>query len=316
MKPSIIFMGTPEFAAFSLQQLVNKNYNVVATVTVPDRQAGRGRKIVESPVKQVSLKNDIPVLQPEKLKNPEFVDTLKSYNTDVFVVVAFRMLPEVIWSMPTKGTFNLHASLLPQYRGAAPINHAIINGEEKTGVTTFFIDKEIDTGNIIARKECNILPEETAGSLHDKLMTIGSDLICETIDSIENGNISTQKQDDIDAGQLRTAPKIFKEDCNINWNNDYQSIYNFIRGLSPYPAAWSTLKNDKEITAKIYFATPIAENHKYNCGKIITDQKSFLKVACQNGFIDIKEIHLAGKKRLKITDFLKGVKLNDDACFV
>ncbi|WP_145860521.1 methionyl-tRNA formyltransferase [Pedobacter suwonensis] len=300
----IVFMGTPDFAVASLDALVKANFDVVAVVTAPDKPAGRGQKLSESAVKKYAVEKGIDILQPEKLKNPEFIEQLKSYHADLQVVVAFRMLPEVVWNMPPKGTINLHGSLLPQYRGAAPINHAIINGEKESGVTTFFLTHEIDTGNIILSESTPIADNETAGDLHDKLMHIGANLLVKTLKAIEAGEVSEQPQPQ--SGSLKHAPKIFKEDCKIDWNNPAQMIYNLIRGLSPYPTAFTFL-NDK--TLKIFKAEIEHKEPGIVAGGFLTDGKTFLKFAAKDGFIKLLDIQYEGKKRMPIEDFLRGIRL-------
>jgi len=297
-------MGTPDFAVASLDALVQANFNVVAVITAPDKPAGRGQKINESAVKRYAVEKGIPVLQPEKLKNPEFLEELKSYEADLQVVVAFRMLPEVVWNMPSKGTINLHGSLLPQYRGAAPINHAIINGEKESGVTTFFLTHTIDTGDIILSDKTPIADDETAGELHDKLMVIGANLLVKTVTAIAEGNFTEQPQPQSDV--LKHAPKIFKDDCKINWNNPSQLIYNLIRGLSPYPTAF-TLLNDK--TLKIFKAELENKEPGIAAGGFLSDGKTYLKFATKDGFIKLLDIQYEGKKRMLIEDFLRGMRL-------
>lgn len=311
----IIYFGTPEFASSQLEAIISAGYDVAAVVTVPDKPAGRGKKIQCSDVKETAMKHGLPVMQPISLKSQEFIEELSSYNADLFVVVAFRMLPEVVWSMPTMGTFNLHASLLPQYRGAAPINHAIINGEKETGLTTFLLDKEIDTGEIIKQEKVVIEDDETAGSLHDKLMTLGNKVVVETIKMIEEGRVKSQSQDSIierDNLQLRPAPKIFKEDCRIDWSRDAKSIYDFIRGLSPYPAAHTQFVSEGGETMDVkVFETVIEDNTLQNGEKysIVTDGKSYLKVVLEDRCISIKTIQQAGKKSMPIADFLRGARI-------
>ncbi|AZI27835.1 MAG: methionyl-tRNA formyltransferase [Pedobacter agri] len=300
----IVFMGTPDFAVASLDALVQANFDVVAVITAPDKPAGRGQKMNESAVKKYAIEKNIPVLQPEKLKNPEFLEQLKAYQADLQVVVAFRMLPEVVWNMPPKGTINLHGSLLPQYRGAAPINHAIINGEKESGVTTFFLTHEIDTGAIIQSASTPISDEETAGDLHDKLMHIGAELLVKTVTAIEKGDYTEQPQPQNDV--LKHAPKIFKDDCKINWNNSSQQIFNLIRGLSPYPTAF-TLLNDK--TLKIFKAELEDKEPAIVAGGFLTDGKTYLKFATKDGFIKLLDIQYEGKKRMAIEDFLRGMRL-------
>jgi methionyl-tRNA formyltransferase len=304
----IIFMGTPEFAVTSLKKLLDDGQKVVAVITAPDKPSGRGRKIQPSPVKSFAEEKGIPVLQPLKLKDPGFVDELRSYKADLQLVVAFRMLPEVVWKMPEYGTVNLHASLLPDYRGAAPINWAIINGEEKTGVTTFFIEQDIDTGNIIFREEVPILPDETAGDLHDKLMETGAELLLRTVHAIEGNKFSRIQQSNLIRNrEIKQAPKIFKEDCRINWSDNINSIYNFIRGLSPYPAAFTELSyKEKVVPVKIFTAEKKVAKHEKPTGAIITDSKTYFEIAVKGGYISIKTLQLAGKNKLGISDFLKG----------
>jgi methionyl-tRNA formyltransferase len=300
----IVFMGTPDFAVASLDALVQANFDVVAVVTAPDKPAGRGQKLNESAVKKYAVEKGIPVLQPEKLKNPEFLEELRSYKADLQVVVAFRMLPEVVWNMPQKGTINLHGSLLPQYRGAAPINHAIINGEKESGVTTFFLTHEIDTGNIILSDRTPIADDETAGDLHDKLMHIGANLLVKTLKAIEAGEVHEQPQPQ--SGDLKHAPKIFKDDCKIDWNNQAQMIYNLIRGLSPYPTAFTFL-NDK--TLKVFKAEIEDKEPGIVAGGFLTDGKTYLKFAAKDAFIKLLDIQYEGKKRMLIEDFLRGMRL-------
>ena len=311
----IIYFGTPEIASSQLEAIIAAGYEVAAVVTVPDKPAGRGKKIQSSDVKLTALKYDLPVLQPVSLKSPEFLEELSSYNADLFVVVAFRMLPEVVWSMPPMGTFNLHASLLPQYRGAAPINHAIINGEKETGLTTFLLDKEIDTGEIIMQEKVVIEDNETAGTLHDKLMLLGNKVVVETIKIIEEGRVQSQSQEMIierDNLQLKPAPKIFKEDCKIDWSKDAKTIYDFIRGLSPYPAAHTQFisENNETLDIKVFEVVLKENNSEDNeLYKIKTDGKSYLDVVLGKNNISIKVIQQAGKKAMPIADFLRGTHL-------
>ena len=314
----IIYFGTPEIASSQLEAIIAAGYEVAAVVTVPDKPAGRGKKIQSSDVKLTALKYNLPVLQPVSLKSPEFIEELSSYNADLFVVVAFRMLPEVVWSMPPMGTFNLHASLLPQYRGAAPINHAIINGEKETGLTTFLLDKEIDTGEIIMQEKVVIEDDETAGTLHDKLMLLGNKVVVETIKIIEEGRVQSQSQEMIierDNLQLKPAPKIFKEDCKIDWTKDAKSIYDFIRGLSPYPAAHTQFVSENNDTIDIkVFEVVLKENESEDKDlyKIKTDGKSYLDVVLGKNNISIKVIQQAGKKAMPIADFLRGTRLEGE----
>ncbi len=303
----IVFMGTPEFAVASLDALVSRGYKVVGVVTMPDKPAGRGYKIQVSAVKTYALTHNLPILQPEKLKDDDFLEKLKALKADLQIVVAFRMLPEVVWNMPPMGTFNLHGSLLPQYRGAAPINWAIINGEKETGVTTFFLQHEIDTGDLILQKKMAINHLDNAETIHDKLMVLGAQTVVETVDRIVDGTAPKMPQPMV--GELKTAPKIFKETCKIDWNNDGETIYNFVRGLSPYPTAWSELdSNNKPQIVKIYDVESEKSAHTFGIGKIITDGKKELKVTCKDGFVAIKELQLAGKKRMPIAEFLRGYK--------
>ncbi|MBT8186145.1 MAG: methionyl-tRNA formyltransferase [Croceitalea sp.] len=307
----IVYMGTPEFAVAGLQRLLEANYAVVGVVTAPDRPAGRGRKIQESAVKKYANKQGLPVLQPTNLKKSEFLAQLKTLNANLQIVVAFRMLPKLVWDMPLYGTFNLHASLLPQYRGAAPINWAIINGEKQTGVTTFFIDDKIDTGEIILQKKTSIGAEETAGELHDRLMVLGATLILKTVEQIEKGQIKATKQPSFDT--LKSAPKIHRETCEIDWSKSILSIYNQIRGLSPYPTAFTTLVDDGvEFFLKIYRAKQEFENHTHKVGTLICDKKT-MKVAVQNGYINLIEIQLPGKRKMKVTEALNGLSLTQEA---
>jgi methionyl-tRNA formyltransferase len=309
MSLRIVFMGTPDFAVASLEKLIETKHEIVGVVTVPDKPAGRGQKLQYSAVKQFTLDKKIPILQPEKLKDVEFVEKLKKLDADLFVVVAFRMLPEVVWSLPRFGTINLHASLLPQYRGAAPINWAIINGETETGITTFYIEKDIDTGNIIFNDKVPIGIKDSAGDLHDKLMVTGANLIIKTVDSIESGKIETISQKLIidSTKKLNAAPKLDKETCKIIWNDNSLNIYNKIRGLSPYPAAWSILQfNDNRISVKIFESEYLTENSNNLPGTLITDGKKILEVATADGLISIKSLQIEGKKRMLVEEFLRG----------
>lgn len=304
----IVFMGTPGFAVSALDALIKNGSNIVAVVTAPDKPAGRGLALKQSEVKQYAIEQGLPVLQPEKLKDPVFIRTLQDLEPDLAVVVAFRMLPEVIWSMPKKGTINLHASLLPQYRGAAPINWAVINGETRTGVTTFFIEKEIDTGNILAKREVEISPEDTAGTLHDKLAEAGSALLVETVKSIREGTFVPVPQEKLSQGQeLKTAPKIFRDDCRIHWNRPVQEVYNFIRGLSPYPGAWTILESDKEHkTMKILDCTPVPSSGKPS--GTLWSENNHINIAATDGYISIQKLQMEGKKAMKAEEFLRGIR--------
>ena len=299
----IVFMGTPDFAVPSLEILIEHRINVVAVITAPDRPQGRGQKLTASPVKECALKFNLPVLQPTNLKSPEFIEELRSYNANLQIVVAFRMLPEIVWSMPSLGTFNLHASLLPQYRGAAPINWAIINGETETGVTTFFLKHDIDTGNIIFQEKEAILPEDTAGSLYERLMIKGAALVLKTVQTIANDKVTTSPQ--IESGEIHHAPKIFKETCRIDWHQPSQQIVNFVRGLSPYPAAWTIIndKNYKIYKVKTVLEKPSSEN------KFVTDNKTYLYIKALDGWVSIEELQPEGKKRMTIGDFFRGNQL-------
>ncbi len=307
----IVFMGTPDFAADILSHLIQNKADVAAVVTVADKPAGRGQKLHESAVKKVALENQIPVLQPVKLKDPEFLAQLQSFHADIFIVIAFRMLPEVVWSMPSKGTFNVHASLLPQYRGAAPINWAVMNNEKESGVTTFFLNHEIDAGAIIASRSVLLAPTETAGSLHDKLCEEGKIITLETLRMIEHNEVRLTKQSDIDPATLKTAPKIFKTDCKIDFNATCHQIDCKVRGLSPYPAAFFEFSNNEELLSMKVFTIEIAEsNHDQSPGTFASDYKHELKVACADGWIILKDIQLMGKKRMKIDEFLRGFRFS------
>ncbi len=306
----IVYMGTPDFAVEPLKKLVENKYNIVGVITNPDKPAGRGQKIQESSVKKYAMSQNINILQPEKFRDVEFLKKLKALKADLQIVVAFKMLPEVVWTMPNIGTFNLHASLLPQYRGAAPINWAIINGDKKTGITTFFLKHEIDTGNIIFQEEVPISNDDNAGSIHDKLMYKGADLVIKTVDAIIENNYPQLKQEDLIEPETETkhAPKIFKNDCKINWEENIDSIHNLIRGLSPYPASWSEIINKKNelIQLKIFKSEKEMDDHNHSSGEIVSDEKTFLKIAVKDGFINIIELQQAGKKRLNVKDFLRG----------
>jgi methionyl-tRNA formyltransferase len=300
----IIFLGTPDFSVPSLDAIVKAGHEVVAVVTMPDKPAGRGMQLQQSAVKKYAVENNIKVLQPVKLKDPEFIAELQTLNADLQVVIAFRMLPQIVWQMPKFGTLNLHASLLPDYRGAAPINWAIINGETKTGVSTFFLKHEIDTGDVLLTKEVAITPTMNAGELHDLLMQVGAETVVKSLVLIENGNTKGMPQGD---DNNKMAPKIFKEHCLINFNQNGQNIYNLIRGLSPYPAAFTHFENK---ILKVYESTFEATNHQEPIGKMMSDNKTFLKVACQDGYIHLLQIQLEGKKRMKVDEFLRGNKVS------
>ncbi len=306
----IVFMGTPEFAVPSLRALVERGYNVVAVVTTPDRPAGRGQKLHESDVKIAARELGLPILQPEKLRDEAFVNAMRSLKPDLSIVIAFRMLPEIIWAMPPLGTFNLHASLLPQYRGAAPINWAIINGEKETGVTTFLLNHEIDKGAIIGQERVAIGEEECIGELYDRLMMLGPELVCSTVERLAAGDVQPIEQQHIDESTLKPAPKIFKDDCRIDWQWEGQHIVNFIRGLSPYPAAWGNLVrgNGESGAAKIFKARFVADNHGVTYGDIESDGRTEIRVACADGWISILELQIAGKRRMSTHDLLLGLR--------
>lgn len=310
----IIFMGTPEFAVASLDILVQNNYEIVGVVTVPDKPAGRGQQLQQSAVKKYALEKGLHILQPDKLKSEEFIEELKKLNADLQIVVAFRMLPEVVWNMPPLGTYNLHGSLLPKYRGAAPINWAVINGETESGVTSFKLKHEIDTGNMLFQAKAPVSKTTTAGELHDTLMQIGAEVILKTVKAIESGNYELKPQDDT---QSIHAPKLFKETCKIHWNNPAEKIYNLIRGLSPYPAAYTEFvdKNNQTLGIKIFVSEMEEVNHSLNIGTVMSDGKTFLKVACTNGYIHVKELQMAGKKRMLVEEFLRGFKIDSDFKF-
>ncbi|WP_282038013.1 methionyl-tRNA formyltransferase [Saccharicrinis aurantiacus] len=313
-KLRIVFMGTPDFAVESLKKLVENKYNVVGVVTVADKKAGRGQKIRTSPVKDFAVLNNIPVLQPEKLKDETFLKELKALNADLQIIVAFRMLPEVVWNMPKLGSFNLHGSLLPQYRGAAPINWAVINGDKETGVTTFFLQHEIDTGNIIDQKTLPISENDNAGIVHDKMMVLGADLVLETVVKICNGTAETKPQSEYfkDDVTLNPAPKIFKDDCKIDWSEPIKNVYNKIRGLSPYPAAWTELTHtDGTTTTLKIFDTEIIES-KNSIGEITSDGKQSIIINGNGGALSIKSLQISGKKRMNTKEFLNGFKTIQD----
>ncbi|NDV57886.1 methionyl-tRNA formyltransferase [Bacteroides sp. 519] len=314
----IVYMGTPDFAVEPLRRLVEGNYNIVGVITMPDKPAGRGHKIQYSPVKQYALDHNLPLLQPEKLKNEDFLNDLRAWQADLQIVVAFRMLPEVVWNMPRFGTFNLHASLLPQYRGAAPINWAVINGETETGITTFFLTHEIDTGKVIQQVKVPIADTDNVGIVHDKLMNLGGDLVLETVDAIIAGTIKPIAQEDMAVvGELLPAPKIFKDTCKINWDQPAKNVYDFIRGLSPYPGAWTEMQTaDETVVAKIFGSEKSQETHQLTPGSIETDGKTYLKVAVADGFISVKSLQLPGKKRLEIGELLRGYRFASTVCFV
>jgi len=308
----ILFMGTPEFAVESLRALVEGGYNVVAVLTMPDKPCGRGHKLQYSAVKQYALSVGLPVLQPEKLKDETFLEELRSYKADLQIVVAFRMLPEVVWSMPPMGTFNLHAALLPQYRGAAPLNWALINGEKETGATTFFLKQEIDTGDMILQEHLPILEDDNVGSVHDKMMVMGARMVLKTVDLIAEGRAVRIPQPTLPTSEMRTAPKIFKEDCQLHFEQNVQHLHNLVRGLSPYPAAWCniTLGDQSYEGIKIYKTKAITTNLNNNAGQIDTDGRTYLRVACSDGWLEILELQLPGKKRMEIKQLLNGLRIN------
>ncbi len=305
-------MGTPDFAVASLSRLLEKGYRVVAVITAPDKPAGRGKKMTETAVKQFALKHGVPVLQPEKLRDPEFLAELQALAPDLQVVVAFRMLPEAVWRLPRLGTFNLHGSLLPQYRGAAPLNWAIINGEKETGVTTFLLDHEIDTGKILFREKIDIDDNDTVGEIHDRLMEIGADLVVKTADALAQGTVKPIPQSEVSrTEEIKPAPKIFKEDCKIDWSKNSETIRNLIRGLSPYPSAWANLvhkETGRTLPCKIFFAQPVITNETAPPGTIDSDNENYLNVACGSGWLEITDLQLSGKKRLPTADFLHGFR--------
>ena len=303
----IVFMGTPDFAVASLQALVENGYQVVGVITAPDKPAGRGRQVQESAVKKYAAEKGLHIMQPEKLKNPDFIRELEDLHADLQVVVAFRMLPETVWRMPRLGTFNLHGSLLPQYRGAAPLNWAIINGEKETGVTTFLLSHEIDTGAILFREKIAIADNDTVGDIHDRLMEIGAGLVVKTVDALAAGDYSPVEQHEVKINELKPAPKIFKEDCRINWLKPGQQVCNLIRGLSPYPAAWTELTDEtgQALTLKIFAAT-FEPGPPSTAGTIRSDGKTFLKIAAADGWLNLTDLQLAGKKRMNTIDFLRG----------
>ena len=311
----IVYMGTPDFAVESLRCLVEGGYNVVGVITMPDKPAGRGHKLQFSPVKQYALEQNLPLLHPEKLKDEAFVEALREWKADLQIVVAFRMLPEVVWNMPRLGTFNLHASLLPQYRGAAPINWAVINGDTETGITTFFLRHEIDTGEVIQQVRIPIADTDDVGIVHDKLMMLGGKLVTETVDAILNDAVKPIPQEEMAVvGELRPAPKIFKDTCRIDWNQSVKRIYDFIRGLSPYPAAWSELlqPDGEAVVMKIFETEKIIQSHQLTPGTLLTDGKTYIHVAATDGFIGIRVLQLPGKKRLKTDELLRGFRLTEE----
>lgn len=310
----IVYMGTPDFAVESLRQLVEGGYNVAGVITMPDKPAGRGHKIQYSPVKQYALGQNLPLLQPQNLKDESFIQSLRDWKADLQIVVAFRMLPEVVWNMPRLGTFNLHASLLPQYRGAAPINWAVINGDTETGITTFFLKHEIDTGEVIRQQRVPIADTDNVEVVHDKLMMLGGKLVVETVDDILNDRVKPMPQEEMAvAGELRPAPKIFKETCRIDWNRPVKKIYDFVRGLSPYPGAWTELisPEGETVVLKIFESEKNVEKHGLIPGTIVTDGKKTIKIAVPDGLLSILSLQLPGKKRLKTDELLRGFRLTE-----
>lgn len=309
----IVFLGTPEFAVASLDRLVSGGYNVAAVVTMPDKRAGRGHGIFQSPVKQYALAHNLPLLQPEKLKDEEFVSALRQIDADLFIVIAFRMLPEVVWRMPRLGTFNLHASLLPRYRGAAPINHAVMNGDSETGVTTFFLKHEIDTGDILRQERISISPDENVGSVHDRLMELGAELTVDTVEHILRGDLKPLSQESLAKDiEPSAAPKIFKETCRIDWSRPARQLHNFVRGLSPYPAAWSELRSDTTAPSEIkIFATAVADESTAGApGTMIVDNGRMF-VQCGRGRLEILSLRPAGKKQMDAGAYLRGARLSN-----
>lgn len=313
----IVYMGTPEFAVESLKRLVEGGYNIVGVITMPDKPMGRHGSVLQpSPVKQYAVSQGLKVLQPEKLKNEEFVAELRSLNADLQIVVAFRMLPEVVWSMPRLGTFNLHASLLPQYRGAAPINWAVINGDTETGITTFFLKHEIDTGEIIDQVRVPIADTDNVEVVYERLMRLGGDLVLKTVDAILEGSVKTIPQEELaQVGELRPAPKIFKETCRIDWTIGVKRIYDFVRGLSPYPAAWTELYQEgtDPVMLKIFETEKLFCEPSLAPGTIVTDCKTYFKIASSDGYVNVLSLQLAGKKRMEINDFLRGYRHTEKA---
>lgn len=308
----IVFMGTPDFAVASLDILVKNGYDIAGVITAPDKPAGRGQQVQQSAVKKYAVEKGLKVLQPEKLKDPAFLEELRSLGADLQIVVAFRMLPEAVWSMPRLGTFNLHGSLLPRYRGAAPINWAVINGEKETGVTTFFLKHEIDTGDVIFREKVSIGEDETAGELHDKLMIIGAELVLKTVRAIESGSYQLTDQAQLD-DTVKHAPKIFKDDCRIDWSKTVNEIHDHVRGLSPYPAAWTEIQSPtgQVQSLKIFRTVKEQSTHAQQPGTLLSDGKKDIKIASPDGYIHVTDLQLAGKKRMGAEEFLRGCKLGD-----
>lgn len=302
----IVYMGTPDFAVAPLRALVEGGYNIVAVVTTPDKPSGRGLKVTESTVKRYAMEVGLPILQPVKLRDEAFVEEFKALNADLGIVIAFRMLPEIIWAAPRLGTFNLHASLLPQYRGAAPINRAIMNGEKVTGVTTFLLNPQIDEGAVLGQVKVDIEPTDNVGTLHDKLMTVGTDLVIDTVEKIASGDIAPIEQSQMFDGELKPAPKIFKEDCHIDFSRSGREIVNLVRGLSPYPAAWASLAEN--LTAKVFEVEFTPQEVKDEPGTILSDERKYIRVVCADGLVEIKELQLSGKKRMSAEELLRGFR--------
>lgn len=309
----IVYMGTPDFAVAPLKALVEGGYNVVAVVTTPDKPSGRGLKMNESAVKRYAVEAGLPIYQPVKLRDEEFVREFKALRADLGIVIAFRMLPEIIWATPSLGTFNLHASLLPQYRGAAPINRAIMNGETESGVTTFLLNPQIDEGAVLGQVKVEIEPTDNVGTLHDKLMNVGVDLVLDTVDKIAEGNITPIEQTEMCDGELKPAPKIFKEDCHIDFSQQGAQIVNLVRGLSPYPAAWANLAEG--LSAKIFEVEFVPQSVDAECGTIISDGKKYIRAVCADGVVEIKELQLSGKKRMTAEELLRGFRNPTDYRF-
>lgn len=317
MKPEelrIVYMGTPDFAVAPLKALVEGGYNVVAVITMPDKPSGRGLKLQQSAVKRYAEEAGLKILQPEKLKDETFVEEFRGLHADLGIVIAFRMLPEIIWAEPRLGTFNLHASLLPEYRGAAPINRAIMNGETETGVTTFMLNREIDKGAIIGCRKTSIAPSDNFGTLHDKLMVLGTDLVLETVERIARGDTTPTPQSHYDESALKTAPKIFKKDCRIDFSRSGRDIVNQVRGLSPYPAAWAKIDDDTSL--KVFEASFVAAVPNARTGEVDTDGKSYLRVTCADGYIDITDLQLSGKKRMGVQELLRGYRGIESVRFI
>lgn len=313
----IVFMGTPDFAVESLKALVENGYNIVGVITVPDKPAGRGQKLAMSAVKKYAVANDLHLMQPPKLKDPDFLQELKMLEADLQIVVAFRMLPEVVWDMPPMGTFNLHGSLLPRYRGAAPLNWAVMNGDKETGVTTFLLKHEIDTGNVIDQRSVEIGSTDNVGTIHDKLMVIGAELVVDTVEKLAAGDVKFKSQDEMisEGIELKHAPKIFKDDCLIDWSQPTNDVYNKIRGLSPYPTAWGRFKHNaegKDLTFKIFETEMEIAAHSETFGTVVSDKKKYIKIACDGGWINLLDIQLAGKKRMKTAALLCGFQQVDE----